>query len=257
MQWERELALARQIAVRAGEVALEYLRNGVAAEDKADESPVTAADRACETLIVGAIQDAFPEDGILGEEGASKHPANGRLWIIDPIDGTRDYVRRNRLWANLIALESNGEPVVGVARFPALNETYYATKGGGAFRDGEPIAASPITEISRAVACVNGMQNSLKNPHHEKLLPFMGKFWAIRSLGGALDAMFVCAGHADFWIEPSAKPWDLAVLKLIAEEAGCVFFDYEGKNTIYGGNAIICTKALEAEAREFLGLPLR
>jgi histidinol-phosphatase len=259
MAFEVELELARDLGAQAGLLALEYRRNGISAEDKPDDSPVTVADRECEKLIAGEVLRSFPNDGLLGEEGAHREGLSGRRWIIDPIDGTRDYVRGNRLWCNLIALEVRGVVEVGVCTFPALGESFWAVRGQGAWRslDGETtrIHCSAIDRASRAVLCVNGLQNTLKTPHSEKALGFFDQFWTVRSLGGALDAMYTCAGHADIWLEYSAKPWDLAVIQVIARESGLRYFDYAGADTIYGGNAILCVPALEAVARTFLGLP--
>jgi fructose-1,6-bisphosphatase/inositol monophosphatase family enzyme len=256
MAFDRELDLARIWGERAGQLALEYQRRGVAAEDKPDDSPVTVADRECEALIAAEVLRAFPADGLLGEEGSSRDGASGRRWIVDPIDGTRDYVRGNRLWCNLIALEANGVVELGVCTFPALGESYWAVRGEGAWRslNGQTsrIQRSSIETASRAVLCVNGLQDARIMPHSGKILAFFDQFWTVRSLGGALDAMSTCAGQADFWLEFSAKPWDLAVIQVIAREAGLRFFDYTGADTIYGGNAVLCVPALEPLAREFL-----
>lgn len=258
MAFERELAFARRLAAEAGRLALQFQRDGFEVEDKPDESPVTAADKACEQLFATAIQSEFPDDGLLGEEGADKPAVSGRRWIIDPIDGTRDFVRRNRLWCSLLGLEVDGVIEVGVATFPALDEQYFAVRGGGAFLatpDGEHrLAASTIDTPERAVACVTQFNNLLIRPHADRLLPFLARFWAVRSMGGAWDSLFVAAGRAEFWLEPTAKPWDLAALSIIAKEAGCRYFDYTGRDTIYGGNAVVVTPALEAEVRQFLGL---
>lgn len=255
MSFEQELRFAQDAARRAGQLALEYRQRGVVAEDKPDDSPVTNADKACEKLFVSLIEEAFPNDGILGEEGAAREGTSGRRWIIDPIDGTRDFLRGNRMFCHLLALEADGESVVGIVYFPALGEMYWATKGGGAFRDGSLIRVSSIASVSRAVGCFNSLNNAGRRPDAGKLLPFMSKFWAVRCLGGALDAMLVCAGHAEFWLEPSVKPWDLAAIRVVGLEAGARYFDYTGTDTIYGGNAVMCVPALEPLARDFLGLP--
>lgn len=256
MAFDRELHVARDTAWRAGQLALHYLREGFSTEEKADESPVTIADKECEKLFVSALQEAFPNDGLMGEEGASRAGAAGRRWIIDPIDGTRDFVRKNRLWANLIALEVDGVVQVGVCTFPALDEVYWAVRGQGAYRSvgsrAERLQRSNITDIRKSVVCANRMQFGKHEPYADRLLDFLANFWAVRSLGGAMDAMMVCAGHAEFWLEPSCQPWDLAVLQVIAHESGLRFFDYTGKDHIYGPNAVICVPALEAEARRFL-----
>ncbi len=256
MPFERELEAARAAASRAGELALRYFRTGVAAEDKPDDSPVTVADRESEKLIVAVLSEAFPADGFLGEEGTSRVGTSGRRWIIDPIDGTRDFVRGNRLWCNLIGLEDAERVVVGVATFPALNNQYWAVLGEGAWRvEGmveTQIRCSTISDPQRAVVCMNQLNHVLEYPRSEKVLPYLSKFWSQRSLGGALDAMMVAAGSAEVWMEPSLKPWDLAAISLIAKESGCRFFDYKGVDTIYGGDGVICVPGLEAQVKEFL-----
>ncbi len=258
MALEQELELARSLGRRAGELALEHRRAGISAEDKPDDSPVTVADRECEELIVGAVTAAFPDDGLLGEEGACRDGRSGRRWIIDPIDGTKDYVRGNRIWCNLIALEVAGVVELGVCTFPALGESYWAARGQGAWRtqNGQTsrIHCSSIDRAGRAVLCVNSLEKAMKKPHSEKLLGFLNQFWTVRSMGGALDAMSACAGQVDVWVESSAKPWDVAVVQVMAREAGLRFFDYTGADTIYGGNAVVCVPALEPLTRAFLGL---
>src|SRR6201996_4718560 len=131
MAFEREIELAKLVAQEAGALALDYQRKGVTAESKADESPVTAADRACEKLIVEHISREYPADGVLGEEGANRESRSGRKWIIDPIDGTRDFVRGIPLWAVLIGLEQDGRIVAGAAHCPRQNLLLHASKGGG------------------------------------------------------------------------------------------------------------------------------
>jgi fructose-1,6-bisphosphatase/inositol monophosphatase family enzyme len=254
VSYERELAAARRIAAEAGALALRYRAEGVRAEDKPDDSPVTAADRACEALIVAALDREFPEDGLLGEEGAARESRNGRRWIIDPIDGTRDFVRGNRLWCHLLALEEADQVVVGVAHFPALAETYWATRGGGAWRDGARLCASSISDPARAVACLNQIQHVPHRPLADKFWPLTSQFWAVRCLGGAQDAMMVCAGQADFWLEASLKPWDLAAIRIMAAESGAVYLDYAGGDSIYQGGAILCAPGLAGLARWYLGL---
>src|SRR5689334_17569693 len=118
--YDHELEVALTATRRVGELALGYWRKGIEAEAKKDESPVTAADRHCERLFVQELMANFPSDGVLGEEGAGKAPESGRRWIIDPIDGTRDFVRGNRFWAQLLGLEVDGEVVLGIAHLPAL-----------------------------------------------------------------------------------------------------------------------------------------
>src|ERR1700732_1440300 len=125
-RWSHELEVAVQAARQAAELAQRY-QPGIVAEQKPDNSPVTEADRECERLISRMLKDAFPNDGLLGEEGAHAESRSGRRWIVDPIDGTRDYVRGNPLWANLIALEAGADIVVGIVNLPALGKLYSGT----------------------------------------------------------------------------------------------------------------------------------
>jgi histidinol-phosphatase len=251
MAYEKELTLGAEIARKAGSLALELREGNIGIESKSDESPVTIADRACEKFIVEQLQAAFPEDGLLGEEGASRESSNGRRWIIDPIDGTRDFIRGTRAWSVLIGLEEHGHVVAGHAYFPALREMFSAARGEGAFWDGERMKASAIEKKSEALLCCNGLSYMHRYPFAKELVDWLGQFWTVRSMGGCLDAMLLASGRADVWIEAQAKPWDLAPLKIIAEEAGCLAFDFEGKDTIYGGNYVICVPALAEEIKRF------
>ncbi len=236
---------------KAVELALQYQPN-VVAETKPDQSPVTQADRECELLISRMLSEAFPYDGILGEEGARVETRSGRRWIVDPIDGTRDYVRGNPLWANLIALEKDGDVVVGVVNLPILTKLYTASQGGGAHCNGSRIHASSKTSVEESVLCVNGYDKVANSPFRGRLLDWMTRFWAVRGLGGAADAMMVASGQAEIWIEPSASPWDFAPLKIILEEAGARYLNVDGGSTIYAGNGAGCAPGLEQEVRRFL-----
>ena len=251
--WKRELEVAVEAARQAGELALRY-QHGIEAETKSDLSPVTRADREAERLITSILTQAFPEDGMLGEEGASRESRNGRKWIIDPIDGTRDYVRGNPFWAVLIGLEVDGEVAAGVAGFPGLAQIYTGARGVGAFRNNEPIRVSSKSTLSDSVICLNGFNKLAGTPFRPRLLDWLQSAWAVRSFGGAPDSMMIASGQADVWIEPVAAPWDLAPLKVIIEEAGGVFFNFDGRNSIYAGNCCACTPALEGEVRKLLGL---
>jgi histidinol phosphatase-like enzyme (inositol monophosphatase family) len=252
--FEHEVQFAELLAQEAGALALDYQWKGVRAEVKLDESPVTAADRACEKLIVEGIAREFPDDGILGEEGANRESRNGRKWIVDPIDGTRDFVRGIPLWAVLIGLEQNGEVVAAAAHSPGQGFLLSAARGSGAWSRNQRLQVCNQSDPSQAVLSFNGFNKAGVSSMAERLLPWVGRFWAVRSLGGAVDAMLLAQGKADVWIEPNAAPWDLAPLKLLVEEAGGRFASFTGENTIYGGNAYACVPGLEPYVRELLGL---
>jgi histidinol-phosphatase len=251
MPYEGEVETAIIAASRAATVALRFQSEGIRAETKPDDSPVTAADRECERVIASMLEQSFPDDGILGEEGARKDSKSGRRWIIDPIDGTRDFVRGNPLWAVLIALEDAGEVVAGVVHLPLLGSTCWASRGNGAFRNEIRLKVSEIADPAFAVLSMNSLNRIRKMPFAKGLIDWMSRFWAVRSVGGTPDAMMVAAGQMEAWIEPKVAPWDLAAPQVILEEAGGVFFDFTGARTIYGGNAIGCTPGLESELRAF------
>lgn len=253
MSFEHEVQVAKLLAQEAGALALDYQRRGVTAESKLDESPVTAADRACEKLIVDGIGREFPQDGILGEEGANRESRNGRKWIIDPIDGTRDFVRGIPLWAVLIGLEQDGEIVAAAAHSPGQNLLLWAARGSGAWTGSQRLQVIDKSDPSQGVLSFNGFNKAGVSRLSAQLLPWVSRFWAVRSLGGAVDAMLLAQGKADVWIEPNAAPWDLAPLKLLVEEAGGRFGSFNGENTIYGGNAYACVPGLEPYVRELLG----
>lgn len=252
MPFEREVQLAKLLAQEAGALALDFQRSGVTAESKSDESPVTAADRACEKLIVDGIARDFPDDGVLGEEGANRESRNGRKWIIDPIDGTRDFVRGIPLWAVLIGLEQDGQIVAAAAHSPAQGLLLSACRGSGAWLNETQLRVAEKSNPADAVLSFNGFNKAGVQPFAGRLLSWVQRFWAVRSLGGAVDAMLVAQGKADVWIEPNAAPWDLAPLKLLIEEAGGIFRSFAGENSIYGGNAYACSPGLEPYVRELL-----
>ena len=254
MNYQSEIEFARRIAVQAGENAKRIRALGVTAETKPDASPVTIADKENEKLIREAIELEFPADGILGEEGSSKSGTSGRRWIIDPIDGTRDFVRGNRFWCVLVALEEGGESLVGVAHFPMLGETYWASLGSGAYLGEERLRVSAITSIGESVFSPSGLQLELARPHLARVTELMQRVWSVRSYGGALDACLLAAGKVEIWFEPKVEIWDVAPLRLIIEEAGGLFFALDGSRRIDRRSAIACVPALKDEVRQGLGM---
>jgi histidinol phosphatase-like enzyme (inositol monophosphatase family) len=255
MSFDRELEVARRLARRAGEIALEHAARGVTADQKADDSPVTAADRACEAYIAGALREAFPDDGLLGEEGARDAGRSGRRWIIDPIDGTREFLRGIPLWSNLLALEADGEVVVGVCNLAALGEMYWAARGQGAWLESRAetkptrLAVSTIDRRDRAVVCLSTFGSLARHPLKDRALEYLATAWSVRSISGCYEAMLVASGRAEAWIELSAASWDLCALQVIAEEAGARFFNFDGGRSPHAGNCVICAPGLEAELR--------
>ena len=254
MKYQRELAFARRIAAAAGANARRIRAQGITAEEKADKSPVTAADKDNERLIRETIESEFPDDGILGEEGSSKPGSSGRRWIVDPIDGTRDFVRGNRFWCVLLALERDDESLVGVAHFPMLDETYWAVAGEGAYLHDEQLHASARTTLAESAFHANGLQLAEARPYLPTVMDLMQRSWSVRAYGGALDACLLAAGKVDIWFEPKVAPWDLAAVRPIIEEAGGVFFAMDGSRRIDRGSAFGCAPGLAGDVRQAFGI---
>jgi histidinol-phosphatase len=254
MNYQQELDFARRIAIAAGANARRIREQGIIAETKADASPVTVADRDNERLIREAIEREFPSDAILGEEGSSKSGTSGRRWIVDPIDGTRDFVRGNRFWCVLVGLEAGDESLVGVAHFPMLDETYWAANGGGTYLNEGRLRASARTAVGECSFHPNGLQLAEALPYFPTIIELMQRSWSVRAYGGALDACLVAAGQVDIWFEPKVAPWDLAALRPIIEEAGGVFSALDGSRRIDRGSAFACAPELAGEVRKMFGI---
>jgi histidinol-phosphatase len=248
MPYSQEIETACRIAKLSAELALKHQKTGISAENKPDDSPVTIADKECEKLIAKLLEEAYPDDGILGEEGSTKKSKNGRRWIIDPIDGTRDFVRGNPLWSVLIALEKDGEVQAGVVHLPLMGNTCWGSRGGGSFRNHIRLSVSSIDKPGNAVISLNSI-NRTKNAL--LMTSYLTSFWAFRCLGGTPDAMMVAEGQMDAWVEPKVAPWDMAAAQVILEEAGASFFAFNGKRSIYEGNCVACTPGLAALMKEF------
>jgi histidinol-phosphatase len=137
---------------------------------------------------------------------------------------------------------------------PMLGNLYSAGRGAGAFHNGSPMSVSSKSSIDEAVLCMSAFNKLDGTPLKSRMLDWMARFWAVRGLGGATDAMMVASGQAEIWIEPHAAPWDFAPLKVIVEEAGGRFLNFDGGSSIYAGNCIVCAPAFESEVLSFLGL---
>src|SRR5438105_12434313 len=178
---------------------MEYFRSHrLDVRTKADLTPVTAADRAIELTIREQLRALHPDHGVLGEEyGADRKAGSPWRWVIDPIDGTKNYSRGNETWATLIALQREGENVVAVASLPALQQRYFATRGGGAFFNDSPIHVSRIAEIEQALITHTGLPGFVRTNQVDRLEALAGRCWDARSVGNSLSHLFVARGSAD------------------------------------------------------------
>ena len=238
---------AIEAAREAGRIALGYYRGGFEVTIKPDQTPVTQADREAEQAIVEILGRATPEVGFLGEEFGAKGPQE-RRWIVDPIDGTRNFVRRIPIWAVLIGLEEDGDVTAGVIHNPVTDEMYAAYRGGGAYANGERIHVSQTAELGKATFLHAGLgivRTAGWWPGFERLID--GSL-SQRGPGDYLGYALVASGRGEIYAELDLKPWDLAPCKIVVEEAGGRFTDFEGRPTIYSGSALATNGVLHDTA---------
>jgi histidinol-phosphatase len=244
---ERALAAAVDAARAAGDIALRYYHGGFDVTLKADRTPVTQADREAERAIVEILRGAFPAHGILGEEFGAQGSREVR-WIVDPIDGTRNFVRGIPLWATLIALEEHGEITVGVIHAAAMGELYAARRGGGAFLNGTRIRVSDVAALREAFLVHAGLALVKGAGYWDAFMRLVDVTDRQRGFGDYWGYGLVAQGKAEIYAELDLKPWDLAPCKVIVEEAGGRFTDFEGRPTIYTGTALATNGRLHDEA---------
>jgi histidinol-phosphatase len=212
----------------AGQLALGYFNRDVAVEWKLDQSPVTIADRNAEQLLRSTLTAKFPGDGFLGEEFGDTAGTTGYRWIIDPIDGTRSFVRNIPHWATLVGLEYKGEMIAGVSYAPADNHLFRALRGEGAFKNDKPIRVSQVASLDRALASYSGYHFFQKAGKEQQFLNVMRGVDRARGFGDYYGFVLVAQGSCDLMVDYGVHIWDIAGLKVIVEEAGGKFTDWDG-----------------------------
>ncbi len=234
-----DLVLALQLADAADVVSLpRFKARDLEVATKPDLTPVTDADHAVERTLRKLLGAARPADGILGEEEGVSRGAADRRWIVDPIDGTRNFSRGIPVWATLIALEENGELAVGVVSAPALGKRWHAERGGGAWTGGQRIGVSAVRAVEDAV-----LSFTLGEPGTELAL----RAWHSRGFGDFWAHMLVAEGAVDGAIEArGVAVWDLAAIQVIVEEAGGRLTDAAGERRIDSGTAVSSNGPLHA-----------
>ncbi len=248
---QSDLALARQLADMADAISMDRFRaNDLLISMKPDMTHVTDADRAVEAAIRGALHDSRPDDSVLGEEAGEEAGSDGshRQWIIDPIDGTANYVRGVPVWASLISLAIDGVPVVGVVSAPALGKRWWGAQGLGAFVDEQlasiitsserRIHVSAIGDLADASMSSSGLIRWEEEGKLEEYLGLARSVWRTRDYGDMWPYMMVAEGLVEIAGEFDLKPWDMAALIPIVEEAGGRFTSVAGEPGPWNGSAI-------------------
>ena len=233
-----DLAFALELADLADAITTErFQAEDLAVETKPDLSPVTEADRQVEQVLRKRIGEERPGHSVVGEEFGADEKGSAR-WILDPIDGTKNYVRGLPVWGSLIALERDGRVEVGVVSAPALHRRWWAARGQGSFVNGRRIHVSRIADLSDAVLSYASLTSWEQHGMGEEFLALARACWRTRGFGDFWSHMLVAEGGADLAVEPEVSVWDLAAPQVIVEEAGGRFTNLDGVPTPAGGSVV-------------------
>ena len=248
------LQAVAEVAALAGAEALKHFGSALDVETKSDGSPVTRADRNAEQVARTWIEARFPEDGILGEEFGETRSGARRRWLIDPVDGTRAFVKGVPLWGTLVAVVEDEQVLAGAADYPAARERIAAARGEGCWWNGARCAVSSVATLAEATV--------LATDADFKSTPARGRLWqalaarayTARTWGDCFGYLMVATGRAELMTDGTLSPWDAAALHVIVEEAGGVFTDWHGRATAFGDGAIATNAVLARELRAALGV---
>jgi len=241
---------AEEISKIGGNHTLKYFQKDFEVISKADDSPVTIADRETEQVMREEILKRFPDHGIIGEEFGKTNEDSNIQWVLDPIDGTKSFIHGVPFYTNLIGILIDNEPVVGVINAPALNEICVAGIGLGATFNGKPCAVKETEELSDCtllVTEINRFKEMKMQPIFQELLD---KTKIHRTWGDAYGHMMVATGRADLMIDPKLSIWDAAALMPVLQESGGIFADFTGKETIHTGEGFSTNRKLAPKVLE-------
>jgi histidinol-phosphatase len=243
------LAAAQEAAQAAAEIILHYWRSGVEVIVKGDDTPVTAADREAEMAIRGILAAALPEAGIYGEEYGADDTSREYLWLVDPLDGTKSFVRRTPFFSTQIALMHRGDLVLGVSSAPVYGERMWAVRGRGAFLGGEPVRVAPTTRMAEASISTGNVRTLTADRRWDALGGLIRDSNRIRGYGDFCHYHLLARGSLDLVIESDVNILDIAALSVIVTEAGGVFTDLSGAAPGLDTRSVLAgTPAIHAEA---------
>ena len=256
-----DLELALELADIADSITVaRYRAADLVVETKPDLTPVSEADKAVERALRERLEAVRPADSIVGEEyGVSEGSGGERRWIVDPIDGTKNYVRGIPVWATLLALQEGDRGIVGVVSAPALGRRWWASAGRGAFAsDGlaeapRRLRVSAVRALDDAQLCISGFDGWYEAGSVDRLLSLVQRCWRTRGFGDFWTYMLVAEGVAEIGCEAAVSLWDLAAPQMIVEEAGGTFTDLGGRRTADGGDALATNGLVHEQALAIVG----
>jgi histidinol-phosphatase len=247
------LDFAVETAYLAGRVTLGHYQTGLSPDLKADQSPVTIADRQAEEVIRSRIETQYPQHAIVGEEYGLKDVAGtSHRWFVDPIDGTKSFVRGVPLYAVLIGLEIEGTVEVGVAYYPALNEMLAAASGEGCWWTGRPARVSSVPRLAQAVVAFTDVASFAEYGRSGEWERIKGAAYYRAGWGDAYGYLLVATGRVELMLDPIMNPWDCGPFPPILKEAGGYFGDWQGNPTIFGNEAMATTQRLLPEVLDLM-----
>ena len=250
---QADLSVAVELANRADAITLDrFGALDLRIETKPDLTPVTDADEAVEAALREILSRERPGDTVVGEEYGGTATFEGRQWVIDPIDGTKNFVRGVPVWASLIALLEDGVPIVGVVSAPALNRRWWAGKGLGAFAstgDGpaRKLAVSGVADLGSASLSFSSLSGWADLGLRDRFIELTDAVWRVRGYGDFFNYCLVAEGAVDIAAEPEVKLWDLAPLDILVREAGGTFTNLDGQPGPHGGHAVATNGLLHNE----------
>ncbi|WP_292991453.1 histidinol-phosphatase [Mycobacterium sp.] len=239
-----DLAVALDLADQADAVTLaRFGAVDLRVDTKPDLTPVSDADHAVETGLRETLARLRPDDSVLGEEFGGSTSVAGRQWVIDPIDGTKNFVRGVPVWASLIALLEDGVPRVGVVSAPALQRRWWAATGAGAFvavggAAPRRLSVSSVAQLDSASLSFSSLSGWTQLGLRDRFLELTDEVWRVRAFGDFLSYCFVAEGAVDIAAEPEVSLWDLAPLDVLVREAGGTFTSLDGTEGPHGGNSV-------------------
>ena len=246
------LQAVTELATLAGNEANRYFRTGVAVEFKGDGSPVTAADRAAETVARDWIRHHFPDDGILGEEFGLEQPEAPRRWVLDPIDGTKSFIHGVPLWGTLVAIVEGETVLAGAVYAPPTQELVAAAAGQGAWFNGSRTYVSTTVSLAGATLLTTDARFPDRPLRQARWETLARATRIVRTWGDCYGYLLLATGRADIMVDDQMNPWDAAAVQVVVEEAGGRFTDFRGRSTAFGGDSIATNAALDTIVRDML-----